>query len=82
MKTKILPFLAVLFFGAISSNAQITQGRYLLGGSASYYNSSTDNNNSGYLNLQFGKVVKLNTVVGITGSLSASKNHYPKKFIS
>jgi len=82
MKTKILLSFALLFFAIINTNAQITKGRYLLGGSASYYNSSTDNNNSGYLNLQFGKVVKLNTVVGITGSLSASKNHYPKKFIS
>jgi hypothetical protein len=76
MKTKILLSFALLFFAIINTNAQITKGRYLLGGSASYYNSSTDNNNSGYLNLQFGKVVKLNTVVGITGSLSASKNHY------
>lgn len=75
MKTKFLLFFAVLFFAAISSNAQITKGKYLLGGSASYYSSSTDNNNSTYLNLQFGKVIKLNTVIGITGSLSASKNN-------
>jgi len=76
MKTKILLSFALLFFTVINTNAQITKGRYLLGGSAAYYNSSTDNSNSAYLNLQFGKVVKLNTVVGITGSLSASKNHY------
>ncbi len=75
MKTKILLLFAILFFAAFNSGAQITGGKYLLGGSASYYNSSTDNNNSAFLNLQFGKVIKLNTVVGITGSLSASKNH-------
>lgn len=75
MKTKILLLFALLFFVISNTNAQITQGKYLLGGSVAYYNSSSENYNSGYFNLQLGKVIKLNTVVGITGSLSASKNH-------
>jgi hypothetical protein len=75
MKTKILPFLAVLFFASISSNAQITQGKYLLGGSIGYYNSGSDNYSALNGNLQFGKVIKENTVMGIMGSISANQSH-------
>ena len=75
MKTKILPAFIVLFFAAITANAQITEGKYLLGGSVSYINSSSANTNAAYFDLQFGKVIKDNTVAGFIGSIYATKNH-------
>lgn len=75
MKMKVLLSIVVLFLTAVSANAQITEGKYLLGGGISYYNSGSDNNNSMYANLEFGKVIKENTVAGIIGSISANKSH-------
>lgn len=69
MKTKILLFAAIFFCATITTNAQITEGRYLLGGSFSLYNASNQNSNSVYTDIQFGKVIKENTVVGILGSI-------------
>jgi len=36
MKTKILLSVAIFFFTAIAANAQITEGKCLLGGSFNY----------------------------------------------
>jgi hypothetical protein len=81
MKTKILLSFAVLFFIAIASNAQVDKGKVLLGGGAGY--SSYKNpepgsyNGSEYkaanFNIQFGKVVNTNSVVGIILSYGYSK---------
>jgi hypothetical protein len=76
MKTKILLSVAIFFFTAIAANAQITEGKYLLGGSFNYYNSTGSNTNSINTNIQFGKVIKENTVAGVIGSVAASKNTF------
>jgi len=75
MKTKILLSFAGLLFISIAANAQISKGRYLLGGSFSYNNSELDNSNNINSNIQFGKVIKENTVLGVVGSVYASKTH-------
>jgi hypothetical protein len=75
MKTKILLSFAGLLFISIASNAQISKGRYLLGGSFSYNNSEINNSNNINSNIQFGKVIKENTVLGVVGSAYASKTH-------
>lgn len=75
MKTKILLSFAIFLFTSIAANAQITEGRYLLGGSFSYNNSELNNSNNITSNIQFGKVIKENTVAGVVGSVYASKTH-------
>lgn len=75
MKTKILLSFAILFFAAITTNAQITKGKYLLGGSFSLYSTDNPSNNSAYVNIQFGKVIEENTVIGIIGSLATANNN-------
>lgn len=75
MKTRILFSFAILFFISIASNAQISKGRYLLGGSSTYNNSELNNSNNTTSNIQFGKVIKENTVVGVMGSIYAAKTH-------
>lgn len=71
MKIKILPAVAILLFAASSSKAQITEGKYLLGGSAGYSSSKSSvtnpvtKNESANVNIQFGKVIKANTVAGV-----------------
>lgn len=76
MKTKILSSLAILFFAATTS-AQITEGKYLLGGSFGLNSATNQNSNSVSTNLQFGKAIKENTVVGIIGSIYISNNKSP-----
>lgn len=79
MKKKILLAFAIFFCAATITNAQINKGRFLLGGSASY-NSGTNEQYSPQkyeslnTNIQFGKVVKDNTVEGIILSYGYSKN--------
>jgi hypothetical protein len=64
------------------SKAQVNSGRYLLGGSFSTYNFKNiqilqnSKNNSLSANLQVGKVVKENTVVGVILSYSYSNNYF------
>lgn len=70
MKTKVLLSIAFIFFGTTVANAQINDGRYLLGGSISYTHqndaqNSNYKNSYFYSNIQFGKVLKDNTVAGI-----------------
>ena len=72
MKTKILLSFAFLVCAAITAHAQINKGRYLLGGSigvsSSVSHQSTEMKNEGLgTNIQFGKVIKDNTVAGIIG---------------
>lgn len=83
MKTKILLSFAIFFCAAITSNAQINEGRYLLGGSASFSSTKNQQNTSKaealYTNIQFGKVVKENAVAGIILSYSYSNNSSTNK---
>lgn len=73
MRTKILLLSTILFSIAASSNAQLTKGKVLLGGSISYANSSDGGSNSFYSNVQAGKFVKDNTVFGVGISYSTYK---------
>jgi hypothetical protein len=79
MKTRIILLSSIFFFATITSHAQINKGRYLLGGSFSY--SDADNPAAHYLstNIQFGKVIKENTIVGVTGSIMAAKYNSSQK---
>jgi hypothetical protein len=76
MKTKILLSFAILFFAAITTQGQITEGKYLLGGSAGYISSTntvySSKNQSLYTNLQFGKFIKDNAATGIIFSYGFS----------
>jgi|SRR6185312_1430734 len=79
MKTKILLPLALIFFTTTVANAQINEGSYLLGGSISYSHQNDAQNynakyNSFYSNVQFGKIVKNNTVAGVILSYGFSDN--------
>jgi hypothetical protein len=82
MRTKILLLFAIFFCVALASNAQINTGRYLLGGSFNIYNaknfqpSSNSKFKSLNANIQFGKVVKENTVVGLILSYGYSNYYY------
>ena len=79
MKTKILLPIIIILFATTAANAQINEGRYLLGGNVSY-NSQKNPQGSGvnyesfYSDIQFGKVIKDNTVAGIIASYSFSNN--------
>ncbi|HXR85269.1 MAG TPA: hypothetical protein VN722_13230 [Hanamia sp.] len=81
MKTKILLSLVILFFAVVTVNAQITEGRYFLGGSIGFSTSNSKNSqsadgqgNSLYTNIQLGKVIKDNTVAGVLLSYGYSNN--------
>lgn len=79
MNPKILLCFAIFFCAAITSNAQINEGRYLLGGSASFNSASAPQySNPKYealhTNIQLGKVVKDNTVAGLILSYSYFNN--------
>ncbi len=83
MKTKILLSFVALFFITVTSNAQIDKGKVLLGGGAGYssYKSPQPEYYNGYkyktanFNIQFGKAVNTNTVVGIILSYGYSKSN-------
>src|SRR5674476_1678488 len=72
MRTKNFLLFAIFFCIAITSNAQINKDKYLLGGSFNYYHSTNEGYNSFYTNIQIGKVIKDNTVVGIILSYSTN----------
>jgi len=69
MKTKILFLSAIFFCAAITTNAQINEGKYLLGGGISFSTQgntvNSSKNQSLYTNIQFGKFIKDNTVAGV-----------------
>jgi hypothetical protein len=82
MRTKILLTTAILFCFAWTSNAQLNEGNYLLGGSLSYSNAkNTSTPNDDYTgnyfgaNVQIGRLVKNNTVLGVIISYSNSNSH-------
>ena len=74
MKSKILLPLAIVFLAAATANAQVNKGRYLLGGSVAFNSVTNEENHSEYVNIQIGKVIKENTVIGIIGYI-ASNNY-------
>jgi hypothetical protein len=80
MRTKILAALAILLTAATGTNAQITQGKYLLGGSVSYYNTEDVQYNGSpatktfISNVQIGKVFKQNKVAGLILSYTFADN--------
>jgi|SRR6185437_4327183 len=70
MKIKILLSFAIFFCAAITTNAQINEARYLLGGSFSFSNSKNlqpmeSKTQSLSTNIQLGKVIQDNAVAGI-----------------
>lgn len=81
MRTKILLLLAIIFCGALAANAQIDKGRFLIGGGFNYNNvknqptpdSKFESLNA---NIQFGKVIKDNNVVGLIISYGYSQGNY------
>ena len=80
MKTKILLPLVHIFFTTTAANAQINEGRYLLGGSVSYSHQNDAQNSNAkynyfYSTVQFGKAIKDNTVAGIIASYGNSNNN-------
>src|SRR5690242_21758047 len=79
MKAKLLTSLAILLFSALSTHAQITQGKYLLGGSIIYSNTQDDQNGTPHQkyfcsNIQIGNDFKENTVAGVILSYSHTNN--------
>ena len=78
MKSKFLLSFAILLCAAITTNAQINEGRYLLGGSASFnsteQSTSLSKTESLFSNIQFGKVIKDNTVAGVVLSYNYSNS--------
>jgi hypothetical protein len=85
MKTKFLLPMAIIFFTATAANAQINEGRYLLGGSVGYNHSknqpsTTPESKTFYSNIQLGKVIKDNTVAGIIASYSSTQYDQANKF--
>ena len=80
MNTRIMLLASLFFFATTTTHAQINEGRYLLGGSFSFYNSSTDNGSTLNTNLQVGKMIKENTVVGLLGSIASSTRSISPKF--
>lgn len=74
MKTKILLSFVIIFFTKSTLNAQINEGKYILGGSASVNSESGQTLNSESTTIQIGKVVKSNTIIGIFGTVSLSKD--------
>lgn len=75
MKTRVFTCIAACLFLSNASQAQITEGKLLLGGAFSFYNATNQNSSSVYTNLQFGKAIKDNTVIGVIGSIAASNNN-------
>lgn len=76
MKTKILLSFTILFFAAITTQGQITEGKYLLGGSVGYSSAKNTVNSSKiesfYTNVQFGKFIKENAAAGVIFSYGFS----------
>lgn len=70
-----------------TSDAQIDTGRYLIGGSLSIFSSKNSvplndsKNNSFNANIQFGKAVRENTVVGFIAGYSSWNYYYPANFV-
>jgi hypothetical protein len=76
MRTKILLLLAIFFCIAITTNAQINKDKVLLGGGIGYYKTSNPPLQYFYSNLQIGKVIGDNIVIGIIGTYSSNNYSY------
>src|SRR5687768_13883628 len=82
MKTKILLLVATFICIVSESNAQIDTGRYLAGGGFSMYNAKYSEPypapkvESLNTNIQFGKVIRKNTVAGLILSYGYSNYYY------
>jgi hypothetical protein len=80
MKREIL-LIAIIISSAITVQAQVSAGKYLLGGSFSAYDSKNAESSlhthqqNGAASIQLGKAIKENTVIGIIASYSYYKNH-------
>ena len=80
MKTQIILLASIFFFATTTTtHAQISEGRYLLGGSFNYSDADNPEAHSLSTNIQFGKVIKENTVVGVTGSIVSAKYNSSQK---
>ena len=82
MKTKLLFSFAILLFGTTIANAQIAEGKYLLGGSVNFSHINTINdantkfeNNSAGINIQLGKFISANSVIGGMAQYSYAKSN-------
>ncbi|MEP6615261.1 MAG: hypothetical protein ABJA57_01720 [Ginsengibacter sp.] len=82
MRIKILLLFAISFWIIIPANSQINTGKFLLGGSFNFFSTKDAQNlqnsksKSFHGNLQIGKAVKQNNVVGITLSYGYSKFNF------
>ena len=77
MKTKILLSFAIFFCASITTNAQVNDGRYWLGGNSGFYKNQPSGESTNEVfntNIQFGKVIKDNTVAGIILSFGYSNS--------
>jgi hypothetical protein len=79
MKSKFLLLIAFTFCTTIAANAQIKEGEYILGGAINFNNSkypgaSSSGTTASISNIQFGKVIDDNSVIGIVGSVSGNNN--------
>jgi hypothetical protein len=81
MKSKILLLLTLVVFGGCASNAQTIPGKYFIGGNFNGYSTKNTESSLGSkiqsynINLQLGKIVKANTVIGVIVSIGYYKTH-------
>lgn len=75
MKSGTLPSIAILLLFTCNSNAQIQQGKTLLGGMVNY-SSTTPTYHSFYGNLQAGKILKKQDVFGLMVNYSSNNSFY------
>jgi hypothetical protein len=80
MKPKILLTFFILVCCVNVLKAQIQSGKILVGGSVSYSTSTDPEQHYFSANVQVGKVLKGNSVVGIIGSYSSNNNNYTASF--
>ena len=85
MQQKITLLSAFLFISFMAANAQFTTGKYLLGGDLNFRTQNDKELNykdeGANVNLKLGKVMKENTVVGITLSFGYNSNELPQNTI-
>lgn len=82
MRTKILLLFAIFIWAVPESNAQINTGRYLTGGGFNMHNAKYSEPypapkvESLNTNIQFGKVIRENTIAGLILSYGYSNYYY------
>lgn len=83
MRTKFLLLSAISFLIVFTSHSQINKGRHLLGGSFAIFNAKNPQPYNDYIkneaintNIQFGKIVQNNTVIGVNLSYGYSRDIY------